>query len=453
MVSVSRQTIAAIRFGYGFRPGEAPPRDAGDLLATLNPGAGFPAAPGPSMAERVGDYAEFARLRKKNRNDANRPAMMKIRKFVRNRFRRDIRERLLVPVFSPYGFYERLAWFWGDHFAVHGRALIGKSMAPLFETEAIRPFLAGPFRLLLRAAATHPAMVHYLDQDGSIGPDSPAGRKMKMGLNENLAREIIELHTLGVDAAYSQNDVRQFAELLTGLGFDRTDGEQLFRARRAEPGPETVLGVTYGGGAARMADIYRALDDLAAHPATARHIARKLAVHFVSDTPSEGLISHLEAAFRRTDGDLTAVYAALLDHDESWQEFGSKVRQPFDFFVASLRAVGPGDGIVQAIRRQKGGMPVVPLLRRLGQSPYDPPGPHGWPEAAEDWITPQGLAARIEWLSRLSRRAAPGFDPRDFVQGALGDAASKHTIFAAGAAAERWEGLALVMASPEFNRR
>ncbi|WP_340108577.1 DUF1800 domain-containing protein [Pikeienuella sp. HZG-20] len=453
-MKASRETIAAIRFGCGFRPGEARPDSAAALLAALAPGAAFPTRPGPPIAERVAAFARFNDLRRANRNNANRPEMDRIQKEIRTLFFTDIRERVLTSVLSPHGFFERLAWFWSGHFALGGKNLLGKTLAGRFETEAIRPYLAGPFNLLLRAAVTHPAMLHYLDQDSAVGPNSPTGRSRKSGLNENLAREIIELHTLGVAADYSQTDVRQFAELLTGLTFDRRTGAMRFRPRRAEPGAEAVLGVSYGGGAARLTDIYLALDALAAHPATARRIARKLAVHFVADTPTEALVDHLAAAFRRSGGDLRAVYGALLEHDESWARFGEKVKQPFDFIVSSLRATDPTPAEIEGLRAPGDGpSPMVQTARRLNQAPLFPPGPQGWPETAESWITPQALTVRIDWASRLARAAAARTDPRDFVDLALSDAASPAVRFVAANAAERWEGLALILASPDFNRR
>ncbi|MEX2520395.1 MAG: DUF1800 domain-containing protein [Paracoccaceae bacterium] len=453
-MAASRAEIAAVRFGYGFRPGEDGPANAGALMASLAPGAAFDAIGGPSLDERIAQFRRFETLRKANKNNANRPKMEAVRKRIKARHQADIRARTMASVISPHGFFERLAWFWSDHFSLSGKGLIGKVVAGRYEADAIRPYLAGPFRRLLRAAATHPAMLHYLDQDRAMGPASAAGRRRGRGLNENLAREVIELHTLGVGAAYDQDDVRQFAELLTGIGVDRNSGLTTFRPGQAEPGAEQVLGESYGGGAARLADIYAALDDLAAHPATARHIARKLATHFVADEPSAALVSHMELAFKDSDGDLSMVYAAMLAHEESWARFGEKVRQPFDFTVAALRASGPQPDEIAALRDAKEGFPgLMRPLQRMGQAPMNPPGPQGWPEDAASWITPQGLAARIDWASRLGRAVAARRDPREFLSTALGGIAGRETRFAATNAAERWEGIALVLASPEFNRR
>jgi uncharacterized protein (DUF1800 family) len=216
-----------------------------------------------------------------------------------------------------------------------------------------------------------------------------------------------------------------------------------------------VLGKDYGGGREpRIEDIYRALDDLAAHPATARHIATKLARYFTADDPSASLIAGLETAFLQSDGDLPTVYAALLDHPDSWSSFGQKVKQPFDFVVSSLRAIGPDDEEIALFQQGKdqSTRPERPLSR-MNQMPFQPPGPQGWPVAAEAWITAQGLSERIDWASRLARHAEPRIDPRDFLETTLGEHVSDETTFAATRAAERWEGIALVLASPEFNRQ
>ncbi|MEM7546861.1 MAG: DUF1800 domain-containing protein [Pseudomonadota bacterium] len=449
----STETIAAIRFGYGFRPGQTLPRDAEGLIASLTGGAAFaPDLGGPTLAERG---AIFLRSHIRRKEKRPREEIREANQAIGSMFKADTARRVVTAVRSPHGFFERLAWFWGDHFAVAGRSFQQRSLVGRFEADAIRPHLTGSFRDMLRATTMHPAMLLFLNQNTSMGPNSVPGVNRNRGLNENLAREIIELHTLGVGAGYSQTDVRQFAELLTGLGFDRRLAQTQFVPRRAEPGPETVLGVTYGShGRAELADIESALDALAAHPATARHIARKLATHFVSDAPSEDLINHVEAAFRRHDGALIPVYTALLEHPDAWSSFGQKVKQPFDFVVSSIRATDPTpDEIAIYLDPTHRPLRVRRPLVRMNQIVYVPPGPQGWPEEAEAWITPQGLSERIDWASRLGRKVAARTDPRDFLRTALADHMSDETEFAATRAAERWEGIALVLASPEFNRR
>lgn len=448
---VRPSTIAAIRFGYGFHSGEAPPAGAEALLAGLRAAAGQPPVfeiAGP--AERRARLDGIVAARKAGAAD---PDMKRMRRAMHHDAAADGAARILQRALGPSGFFERLVEFWADHFSVAARNSGQAYLLPVFEVEAIRPHVGGRFGDMLVAVVQHPAMLNYLDQSASFGPGSPAGRNRGSGLNENLARELLELHTLGAGGPYTQADVRQLAELLTGYGVRR--GYEAFRfvAGRAEPGAETVLGRSYGGGPADAGDAAAFLQDLARHPATARHLARKLAVHFVADDPEPALVDHVAAAWQRTGGELLAVYGALVEHPAAWQGFGAKVKRPLDLVVSTLRAAGLDRAGAAEMRR--GGVRLLRTLRRLGQPLYGAPGPDGWPEAAGEWITPQGLASRLEFAGQAAHRIAAdrGVDPRRFAEAALGDALRPETAWAAGAAAERWEGIALVLASPEFNRR
>lgn len=450
----SDRTIAATRFGYGFHPAQTAPASAGDLLDQVRAGgADAYLDGGRSRRERAGMFSRFAQLRRKNRNNALRAEMQAANKAIMEMVWEDATKRIFAPVRSPYGFYERLAWFWADHFSAAGGSLHRNAHIGRYEVDAIRPHIGGRFHDMLRAVAGNPSMLLFLNQDRSVGPASPRGREKGRGLNENLAREIIELHTLGVGAPYRQSDIRQFAELLTGLTFNRRTGRVRFREDWAEPGEETVLGVAYGGDPARRGDIDAALEDLADHPATARHLAWKLARHFVADDPPEDLVASLTDAYRTSRGALPPVYEALLAHPESWRRHGEKVKQPFDFLVSAIRAVDPGPADLAAMRKRRGDASVHAALKALNQRVFQPPGPHGWPEEGEAWITPQGLTMRIRFATALARGAAERVDPRAFLDIALGDNVSDETRFAATRAAERWEGIAYVLASPEFNRR
>jgi uncharacterized protein (DUF1800 family) len=448
-----QESITAVRFGYGFRPGE-PAARPGAMLAGVRRAAAAAAARPSTLVEREAAFTRFRQAQQKRQMPGQAAKADAALAAIRQRLSADRVGRVAEAVLSRDGFYERLVWFWTDHFSISARGGRLMSIGPAFEAEAIRPNIAGDFATLLRAAVKHPVMLEFLGQSASIGPTSPVGIERGRGLNENLAREILELHTVGVGAAYGQDDVRQFAELLTGLTVDRQRGAMVFSPDRAEPGAEAVLGTWYGGApVAAEAEIDAALDALATHPATARHIAQKLAVHFVADAPDPGLVAHLEATFRDFNGDLMALYAALLEHPASWQGLGGKVRQPFDFVVATLRAAGVADRATLA--RYVGDPATSPLgaLARMNQPIWQPEGPDGWPEEAEAWISPPGLTGRIDWASRLGVALGPEIDPRAFVETALGPLAREDTRFAARAAAERWEGIALVLASPEFNRR
>ncbi len=453
---ISFKTTAAIRFGYGLSPRVAPPPSVGSMLDELSgpdeTAARYPIKP---FSVRFREGREMGELRKARREKAeNAEQNYKDAIHAANReLQRELRVSLMRAAFGPEGFRERLVRFWADHFSIRASGKGLRFVTTAYVEDAIRPNITGRFRDLLKSASLHPVMLTFLDQTSSIGPNSVIGKKRDRGLNENLAREILELHSLGVGGGYDQKDVRQFAELLTGLDFNRKTGFQ-FRPRRAEPGAETVLGHVYGGtGKATLADIHSALDDIAGHKDTARHIARKLVVHFVSDQPDEKLVDHVARAFRDNDGDLMAVYSALLEHPRAWSEFGQKAKQPFDFIASSLRAMDPDPGKIAKMSRRKSRLYFSGPLQIMGQPFQQPGGPDGWPEPIEDWITPQGLAARVEWALIAAGQLGHQTDPVAFARVALADAASDKLITAAGVAESRREGMALVLASPEFNRR
>jgi len=343
--------------------------------------------------------------------------------------------------------------FWADHFTVVGKNN-DNDWAPYVSSyveDAIRPHVAGRFPDMLVAVTTHPMMLHYLDQDRSMGPESVAGQQRGKGLNENLARELLELHTLGVGGPYSQDDVRELAELLTGLTLD--GGAMVFRPRWAEPGPETVLGRIYPERPA-LEPIEAALNDLALHVTTAEHIARKLAVHFVADEPDPDLVAALRGAYMDSGGDLAEVTETLLSHPAAWAPERRKVRQPVEFLAASLRALGVGGEWITGREPKETDELFLAPMAEMGQPWQQAGGPNGWPEEAEAWVTPQGVAARINWaMTRPERLVAELPDPRVFVETALGPNVSEAVATAAHAAERPDEGVGLVLASAEFQRR
>lgn len=448
----SRATMAAIRFGYGFHPDQTPPRGPEDLLSGLDRAARTALIfPVQSMAGRQNQIAE---LRRRRRAKAPPEDLKQSRQAMRRQVVREGTERLFQRALSPHGFYERMAAFWADHFTVSGRNPGQALLVPGFEPIALRPHITGRFGDMLVAAVRHPAMLTYLDQVVSIGPNSVLGKRTGKGLNENLARELLELHTLGVGAGYTQGDVRGLAGLLTGYGVDRGTLGFSFHHRRAEPGPHRVLGRSYGSATPGAADAEAFLQDVAVHADTARHMALKLARHFTADQPEPALVRHMTRAWTRSQGALPEVYGAMLEHPATWESFGQKVKQPEDLVISTLRAAG----LTRAEAREmgpRGGIRIVGALRNLNQPLYRPPGPDGWPEEAEAWISPQGLAGRLEFAGQVGQRLAKrsAIDPRTFARQALRDALRPATAFAVGAAPERWEGIALALASPEFNRR
>lgn len=452
-MAISRSTIAQIRFGYGFHPDQPVPNGPEDLMAQARDGARsgliFPVT---SIEGRRGLLDQMIERRKAKDMEGRK----KITRQMRQEAISDVSGRVYQRTLSRHSFYERLAAFWADHFSVSGKNPGQLYMLPTFEIDAIRPHIMGRFEDMLTAVVQHPAMLHYLDQVESFGPASRAGKRRGRGLNENLAREVLELHTVGVDGPYTQNDVREFAELLTGYGVQRGYLRFRFFQQRAEPGAETVMGKTYGGDPAKARHTIALLRDLARHPATAQHIAWKLATHFVSDTPDPGLVRHVAEAWRQSDGTLTRVYRALVEHPASWRDFGAKVKRPDELVISTLRAIGATK--THAKRAMQPGRPSRQMfltLKAMNQPMFQAPGPDGWPEDAATWITPQGLAARLKYAGKAGQLIAEttDMDPRRFAEDALRDALRPDTAFAVGAAPDRWEGFAFAVASPEFNRR
>ena len=315
---------------------------------------------------------------------------------------------LMRRVRAQDAFRERLVAFWADHFTAYGKGGLLRAAAPLYVEEAIRPRIAGRFADLLTVAVTHPLMLHYLDQNISAGPNSRAARRRnrRLGLNENLAREVLELHTLGVDAPYAQQDVTELAELLTGLSVTRDYGFK-FRNRMVEPGAETVLGQTYSEEKG-MAPVRAVLQDLARHPATARHIAHKLAVHFVSDTPPAALVDAVTDAYLSSDGHLETCYAALLNHPAAWDPLAHNIRLPEEFMSTALRALNPSAEVLASFTQREFRSLFYRPLRLMGQDWMRPAGPDGFAEADSAWVTPQGIATRLEWAMNAPARLLDG---------------------------------------------
>ena len=453
---ISAETYAVVRFGLGF-PARGTPVTAADIMDRLSgPDHLAAAVPVIPFAETMAMGVDLRRAQRdrKKANAGGEEAYRAIRRKIGLAFSDMLLSELSRFVEADDPFRERLQRFWTNHFTARSRSIHLRTGPAGYGEEAIRPHMAGRFAELLKAAVTHPFMLVYLDQTASVGPNSRAGKSKGTGLNENLAREVLELHTLGVGGPYIQADVTQLAELLTGLNFSYRDGA-LFEPQQAEPGAETVLGRQYGGnGPADLSDIHTALEDLSVHPATAGFICAKLAAYFVADRPDPDIVAHMTAAYRRSDGHLSEVYRAMLEHPAAWRDFGAKVKWPLEYVGSSLRALGFRAADLRAIDPVEVRKLLQVSLRRMGQEYKAPPGPDGWPDTAEAWVIPHGLAARIDWAMELARRIPGGPpDPRAFVTEALGDAASSQLIWAAGAAESRTDGVGIVLASAEFNRR
>jgi uncharacterized protein (DUF1800 family) len=448
--------VALNRFGLGARPGDAdavagaPRQWVLDQLALgkIDPVKGVPDSAGRfhalaafRKAKAEADKAEAAAVAAGIKPAAltvapkppspldNPPGRM---------FDTDLARRVEHMVTSDTPVLERLAAFWSNHFAVSATRDEVAICAVPYENEAIRATMFGRFRDMLGASATHPAMVMYLDEAASVGPDSRMGMRRHQAVNENYAREIMELHTLGVGGGYSQKDVEELALALTGLGLDAADGEGAWFYDRHEPGARVVLGHRLPD-KSDQADA--AFDILAAHPATVRHVCGKLAAHFCGDQPPKAVVKRLAAAWRRSGGALPAVYGALAASPEAWVGRPVKFRAPQDFVLAAGRALG-----------LKGhGREMVNEMRSLGYAPFRAPAPTGWSDQDGDWLDPAGVTGRVasaQLLAGLARKDIDG-------PGLLGQVAEigPATADVVMEEPDPRRAVALVLASPEFQRK
>lgn len=447
------QSIAAFtalnRFGLGNKPG-GPAGIADNPQKWLKDQVFKASALAPSLQA----FPSSAKIMKEI-HEARRSGDIERRKETgrkyRKNFAREVTARARHMISTDTPFAERMVLFWSNHFTVsRTRAIVGPAM-PAYEREAIRPHVFGKFEDMLLAAAGHIAMLTYLDNINSIGPNSRAGKRRGKTINENLAREILELHTLGVNGGYTQNDVIEVAKALTGwshggIGGKKSKrpvhGEFEFRPVFHEPGPKTVLGKKYRENGVNEA--MSILRDLARHPSTATFIATKLVRHFVSDAPPRSAVENIAKVFLDSGGDLAAVSRALVDLDDAWAEPLAKVKTPYELVVSTFRAVGKTDF--------KQYMLNVPL-RTLGHQPFNAPSPAGWPDSAAHWIAPEALMRRIEWARALSARLPVNIDPRDILTRTIGPVASDATKQMVDAAPSGDAALALIFASAEFQRR
>jgi len=358
----------------------------------------------------------------------------------------EAKARINAALDAEIGFVERLVWFWSNHFCVSADKGNVRPICGAYEREVIRANVLGRFSDMLLAVESHPAMLIYLDNARSIGPDSIAGLRQKRGLNENLAREILELHTLGVRTVYTQEDVTRLAHVITGWTFVpfRQDpvrgGEFEFNPRMHQPGAQTVIGRSYpDAGVQQGRDV---LAMLARHPATAKHVAAKLARHFVADEPPPALVERLAKRFLATQGDLKEVAKAMVAAPEAWEAPRARLKRPGEWVVGMLRAVGvtpPDIG------------PVMQAHNLLGEPLWRPPAPNGFADESAPWL--DGLTQRLDIANQFARRLGAEADPRDVFEQALAPLASTETRQAILRAESRPQALALLFMAPEFQRR
>ncbi len=473
------QYLAANRFGLGRRFDDPA---IGDARAWLTRQLGdYDPAPAAitglaGRAAIAAAYVEYREDRQAMRREAAEMRMSveeqgmdpEMRRLSRSAIRRHYVDaaaaRLTAAVATSTPFPERLVHFWANHFAVSADKQTVIGFVGNYENEAIRPHIMGKFADLLIAAVRHPAMLLYLDQAQSFGPGSAfatrvrnRGNRQAPGLNENLAREILELHTLGVRTGYSQADVTALAKALTGrtvaglgrgagqrlMPADAQAGDTVFIARLHEPGAQTVLGRRYDAAGAAQAEAI--LRDLAVHPATARHIATKLARHFTADDPPAALVDRLAADFGKTGGDLSSLYRTLVASPEPWAAAPTMFKSPWDWTVSMLRALK-----IPALGERQN---VAAMFTQLGQPIWRPGSPAGYDDKVATWAGSAGLMQRVELASRIAGRIGDRADARQLAPLVLADALTPATGQAIARADSPGQGIAILFASPAFLRR
>jgi len=470
--------IAVLRFGLGARPGDLTAA-SGDPRAWLTAqirgavqlAGNTPLAPSDQilieLAAARQQRQEMKREKAASTQGAPAAAFNLLREAYLPHYRAQVLARAQSAALTTRPFAERLVHFWANHFAVSADKGAVFGVAGTLENEAIRPHVDGRFVDLLTAVEQHPAMIAFLDNQYSVGKNSAlallaagrAGRawmnapdkpKREFGINEILAREILELHTLGVNGGYSQSDVTSFAQIITGWsiggGTGRlaggVPGRFCFRDNLHEPGAKVFLGKTYREEGRRQGEAV--LADLARHPATARFIAAKLVRHFIADEAPAAAVDRVARAFEKSGGDLPHVYAALIESPEAWDAGMRKFKTPEDFVFSTLRALN-------AVPRQP--QEVVRSFELLGQRQYTPGSPAGWPDTAKSWDGSDALMHRVLWASRVAAKFDSGADPAELAASSLGAYARPETVTALRRASSSSQALALLLMSPEFQRR
>ncbi len=459
MTAAAEAVIVANRFGLGARAGELAALGSGARDALLAQLAGpVPQAEAQQSSRQVLAAASALREQRRSARSADPLQLaMKVRQLYAPVYMDEVLARFRVAVTTERSFLERLVQFWSNHFAVSVDKVAVLGLAGSLEREAIRPQVLGRYVDLLLAVERHPAMLLYLDNQSSTGPNSPAARLLdrrgntrRLGLNENLGREILELHTLGVEGGYSQQDVTQLAAILTGWSVGGAPGplqggavgEFYFRDALHEPGTKVLLGKHYRQEGYEQG--HQALQDLAVHPRTALHLATKLARHFIADEPPAAAVERIARAYLDSQGDLPTTYRALITAPESWNPRLVKFKTPAEFVYSTYRALALPVGNQ---RRDLGPFEL------LGQRSFQPGSPAGWPDRSADWDGSSALLKRIEWVSALGQRLGSRYDALQLADASLGASLTAATRSAVERAQDGAQALTLLLSSPEFMRR
>jgi len=448
-VQAQAALIAFNRFGLGAKPGGIARIGADAKAAVL-------AELTTSGIARIprGDLPEYARACAVVHTGFNNENQLR---------ERELTARIAKHMEPEIGFVERLVLFFSNHFSMSInkdgaiRATIGQ-----LERDVIRRHVLGKFEDMLLGVVQHPAMIAYLDNTTSVGPRSEAGLRFNAGNNENLAREMLELHTLGVHGGYTETDVRSLSLILTGWSFVRgweaelrhsggrpgNRGQFIFRSWWHEPGSQRLLGVRYGERGRLKGEA--ALAALAVHPSTAQFLAFKLVRHFITDQPTPRMVNPVARAFTRTGGNLRAVARALVNLPDAWSAPMTKLRTPYELQIAKMRAMG-------RVYPPDSRWPFTESLRALRHMPWERPAPDGYSDNSGDWMRPDAMRVRME-TARLAARELMALSPyrregRWLARQIMGPALSGASLRAVSDAPNQQSGIATAFMVPEFQRR
>lgn len=438
---VSRTSIAVNRFGYGAREDELKraQQNPEEWIAERLQAISFD----ESLPHSNDIFIEHAKYQQQKKN--KQPISKAAKSYARNTLRNMSFDTLNQAIHSPNSVSWRLLDFFSNHFSVsaNGRLMVGLSAT--LEREAIAPNLLGNFEDMLLAVEQHPAMLIYLNNEKSFGPNSRLAKKRKKGLNENLAREILELHTLGVNGGYSQNDVIELSKGITGWSvknpIKETGAGFVFRKNAHEPGTRRFLGKNYPQKGIEQGKVM--LRDLAMHSATVKYVCYKLAHHFVAENPPISLLDKMENTWIATQGNIKQVMYSLFNADEAWIESFQKFKTPREFVISSYRALAPTKVTDKAL---------LAVLTNLGQQPFNAGSPAGYSDDISDWLGASALMIRIDWSTMISSYRK-NIDIEKLMAVVFDESVSEHTYQMIMRAESRQQAFALLLLSPEFQRR
>lgn len=461
----NKAVIACQRFGFGAKPGQltsigTQPEHWLLTQLTLSPAVNFTATL-PNSIQVIQAQADYRQAKKAFKQQAKMQNMQN----MQNNMEAEVNNPSKMPKSSTGKIYRELCmdalkqsinanasfnWrcldFFSNHFSVTAQGSLMRGLAPTLEREAIAPHLFGQFEGMLIAVTQHPAMLIYLNNQNSIGPSTKYAKKNR-GLNENLAREILELHTLGVNGGYTQQDVTELAKGITGWSVGRPGKDEqqgfVYRYNRHEPGERLLLGKTYAEQG--LGQGKEMLKDLAKHSSTAHFVCTKIVRHFISDQPNPELVEHLTRTWIKTDGNLKAVFQALIKHPLAWQEQQRKLKTPREFVISSYRTLANKKLPIKF---------AFNALNQLGQAPFKAGSPAGYSDFTEDWNGASALMNKINWVAKLStRKNLRTLNIQETINNSFADTLSTHSYQMVTRAESRQQALTLLLMSPEFLRR